>query len=454
MRRLFLPSVILLLTGFILAGCGGGSAATATTAKPTTSAATTAPAAATTAPTAAAASSAAVSRPAGSSVAGTTAPAAATSAPAGTTAASSVTTASGGTIKMGMITSLTGPYNPLGGFNKQAADLLVKQINDAGGINGAKIELQIEDDQSNPSQALTAVKKLIASKIVALIGPVFSSSCVAILDEVEAAKIPMITQCAADSVVTPLRPNVFLGPQSTRIAADQLLGYLKSEGKTKIALMHDSTEYGSLGGSIIKADAAKYGITSVDEQLYELTATTFIPQLTKIKSSDAQAVISWGSGAPAVTITKEYKQLGITVPLAFSGAQASPLFLKPTGDAANGLIIQSQLAPIGKYLPDSNPAKALITKFDADFMAAYNTPPAQFAYNTDDAIQLFVAAIKKAGPDPAKIRDAVEQTKGFVSVDGTFNYSPTDHTGLSQEDIWISQVTNGALVPTKYGNGK
>lgn len=445
MRRWFVPLTLMLLCAFALAGCGAGSAATATTAKPTTGAATTAPAAATTA---------ASPRPAGSSVATTAPPAATTSALAGTAPASSVTTASGGTIKIGMITSLTGPYNPLGGFNKQAADLLVKQINDAGGVNGAKIELSIEDDQSNPSQALTAVKKLIASKIVALIGPVFSSSCVAILDEVEAAKIPMITQCAADSVVTPLRPYVFLGPQSTRIAADQLLGYLKSEGKTKIALMHDSTEYGSLGGSIIKADAAKYGITSVDEQLYELTATTFIPQLTKIKNSDAQAVISWGSGAPAVTITKEYKQLGITIPLAFSGAQASPLYLKPAGDAANGIIIQSQLAPIGKYLPDSNPAKALITKFDADFMSAYNTAPAQFAYNTDDAIQLFAAAIKKAGPDPAKIRDAVEQTKGFVSVDGTFNYSPTDHTGLGQEDIWVSQVTNGALVPTKYGNGK
>lgn len=446
-RRSFLPLVTLILVGFVLAGCGGGSAATATSAKPTTASATAAPTTGAAAVSSSASSAAVTPRPAGSSAAGTTVAASASS---GTTAA----TTSGGTIKIGMITSLTGPYNPLGGFNKQAADLLVKQINDAGGINGAKIELTIEDDQSNPSQALTAVKKLIASNIVALIGPVFSSSCVAILDEVEAAKIPMITQCAADSVVTPIRPNVFLGPQSTRIAADQLLGYLKSVGKTKIALMHDSTEYGSLGGSIIKADAAKYGITSVDEQLYELTATTFIPQLTKIKNGDAQAIISWGSGAPAVTITKEYKQLGITIPLSFSGAQASPLFLKPAGDAANGLIIQCQLAPIGKYLPDSNPAKPLITKFDADFMAAYNTPPAQFAYNTYDAIQLFVSAIKKAGPDPAKIRDAVEQTQGFVSVDGTFNYSPTDHTGLGADDIWIAQVTNGALVPTKYGNGK
>jgi branched-chain amino acid transport system substrate-binding protein len=450
MRRWFLPLTLVVLCGFILAGCGG-SAATATTAKPTTAATTSpsaaSPAAATTAPTTAAAT-----RPAASSAVGT-APLSGTTAPVAT-AASGSAVASGGAIRLGMITSLTGPYNPLGGFNKQAADLLVKQINDGGGINGAKIDLEIEDDQSNPSNGPTIVKKFVANKVVGIIGPVFSSTCAAILDDVEAAKIPMITQCAADSVVTPIRPNVFLGPQSTRFAADQLLGYLKSQGKTKIAVMHDATEYGSLGWNVIKADAAKYGITGVDEQLYDLTATTFIPQLTKIKNSDAQAIISWGSGAPAVTITKEYRQLGLTQPLNFSGAQASPLYIKPAGDAANGIVMQCQMAPLGKYLPDSNPSKALITKFDADFMAAYNTPPAQFAYNTDDAISLFVNAIKKAGPDPAKIRDAIEQTQGFVTVDGVYNYSPTDHTGLSQDSLWIAQVKDGGLVPTTYGNGK
>ncbi len=141
-------------------------------------------------------------------------------------------------------------------------------------------------------------------------------------------------------------------------------------------------------------------------------------------------------------------------PLHFSGAQASPLFLKPAGDAANGLIIQCQVAPIGKYLPDSNPSKALITKFDADFMAAYNTPPAQFAYNTYDAIQLFVNAIKKAGQDPAKIRDAIEQTKGFVSVDGTYHLFPDRPYRPRPRRHLDRPGQDGALVPTKYGNGK
>lgn len=437
MRRWFVPLSFAVIAGFILVGCGGAAGgATATTARPT--------GATTVAPTTAAGSATSATRPAGSA---TSAAAVATSAPAGTTA-----TGAGGTIRLGMITSLTGPYTPLGTFNKQAADLLVKQVNDAGGINGQKIELQIEDDQSNPSNGPTAVKRLIANKAVALIGPVFSSTCVAILDDVEAAKLPMITQCATDSQVNPIRPYVFMAPPTTSVVANQLLAYLKSEGKTKIAVLHDATEFGQTGWNVIKADAAKYGITA-EEQPYELTGTTFVPQLTKIKGSDAQAVISWGSGAPAVTIAKEYKQLGLTQPLLYSHAQATPLFLKPAGDAANGLIIGTSLGPVGKFLPDSNPSKAVITKFDADFTAAYNTPPAEFAYNTYGAFNMLVNAIKKAGTDPAKVRDALEQTT-FVSADGTYNYSATNHSGLGPESVLVAQVVNGALEPTKFSMAK
>lgn len=437
MRRWFVPLSFALIAGFILVGCGGAAGgATATIARPT--------GAATVAPTTAAGSATSATRPAGSA---TSAAAVATSAPAGTAA-----TGAGGAIRLGIITSLTGPYTPLGTFNKQAADLLVKQVNDAGGINGQKIELQIEDDQSNPSNGPTAVKRLIANKVVALIGPVFSSTCVAILDDVEAAKLPMITQCATDSQVNPIRSYVFMAPPTTSVVANQLLAYLKSEGKTKIAVLHDATEFGQTGWNVIKADAAKYGITA-EEQPYELTGTTFVPQLTKIKGSDAQAVISWGSGAPAVTIAKEYKQLGLTQPLLYSHAQATPLFLKPAGDAANGLIIGTSLGPVGKFLPDSNPSKAVIAKFDADFTAAYNTPPAEFAYNTYGAFNMLVNAIKKAGTDPAKVRDALEQTT-FVSADGTYRYSATNHSGLGPESVLVAQVVNGVLEPTKFSVAK
>ena len=433
MRR-FLPVLTLLtLMATLLAACGDAAVATATPAA-------TAPPAATVAATRAASAVAPTT-----ATGATTAPAA-TSAATAAMAAASMAPATGGTIRIGMIASLTGPYNPLGTYNRQAAELVVKQTNDAGGINGAKIELLVEDDQSNPAQGPIALKKLLSSKIVALIGTVFSSTCLALYEDIEAAKLPTINMCATDSNVTPaIRPHVFMTPPTEATMVATVLAYFKAEGKTKIAVLHDSTEYGATGWTILKAEAPKFGIT-LDENLYELTGMTFVPQLTKIKASDAQAVLSWGSGGPAVIITKEFRQLGLTVPLVFSAAQGSPLYLKPAGDAANGVVLVTGLGPVAGKLPDSNPSKALALKFDADFKAAYMVDPAEFAYNAHSGMTMMLNAIKKVGPDSAKIRTELENTT-YTGVDGVYKYSPTNHSGKGPESLVMSKVENGQFVP-------
>ncbi len=326
MRRLFLALSTFTFAALVLAGCGGDAVATTT---PAATAATGGTVAATRAATTGATTGAATPAAASSATTGaaaTTAPItpATTAATAAVTQAAAAAPAMGGTIRIGMIASLTGPYNPLGTANKQAADLVTKQVNDAGGINGAKIELMIEDDKSDPSQGPIALKKLLSNKIVALIGPVFSSTCLALYDDEDAAKIPTINQCATDANVTPsIRPYIFMTPPTATVQAKQVVAFLKSQGKTKVTVMHDTTDYGNTGWNALKTEAPKSGIT-VDEQLYELTGTTFVPQLTKIKNSDTQALVSWGSGGAAVIITKEFKQLGLTIPLVFSAAQSTP----------------------------------------------------------------------------------------------------------------------------------
>lgn len=448
MRRLFFALSAFTFAALVLAGCGSDAVATGTPAATAAAGGTTVA----TRPATVAASAASAATPAAAGSA-TTAPVATSAATAVMTQAAAMAPAAGGTIKIGMITSLTGPYNPLGMANKQAADLVTKQVNDAGGINGAKIELLIEDDKSDPSQGPIALKKLLGSKIVALIGPVFSSTCLALYEDVDAAKVPTINQCATDANVTPsIRPYIFMTPPTASIQARQVVGYLKSTGKTKVAVLHDSTDYGNTGWNALKTEALKSGIT-VDEQLYELTGMTFVPQLTKIKSSDAQALVSWGSGGAAVIITKEFKQLGLTIPLIFSAAQSTPLYTKPAGDAANGVIIASGLGPVGKSLPDDNTSKPVITKFDIDFMAAYNSAPPEFAYNTFSAMNMLYNAIRKVGPDSAKVRDELEKTT-YVGADGTYRYSPTDHAGLGADNVLMAVVKDGGFVLTPFSGGK
>jgi len=448
MRRLFFALSAFTFAALVLAGCGSDAVATGTPAATAAAGGTTVA----TRPATVAASAASAATPAAAGSA-TTAPVATSAATAAMTQAAAMAPAAGGTIKIGMITSLTGPYNPLGMANKQAADLVTKQVNDAGGINGAKIELLIEDDKSDPSQGPIALKKLLGSKIVALIGPVFSSTCLALYEDVDAAKVPTINQCATDANVTPsIRPYIFMTPPTASIQARQVVGYLKSTGKTKVTVLHDSTDYGNTGWNVLKTEAPKSGIT-VDEQLYELTGMTFVPQLTKIKSSDAQAIVSWGSGGAAVIITKEFKQLGLTIPLIFSAAQSTPLYTKPAGDAANGVIIASGLGPVGKSLPDDNTSKPVITKFDIDFMAAYNSAPPEFAYNTFSAMNMLYNAIRKVGPDSAKVRDELEKTT-YVGADGTYRYSPTDHAGLGADNVLMAVVKDGGFVLTPFSGGK
>ena len=459
MRRLFLALSTFTFAALVLAGCGGDAVATTTPAATAPAAATVAATrATTTAATGATATPAAASSATGG--AATSAPivpattgAAATAATAAVTQAAAAAPAMGGTIRIGMIASLTGPYNPLGTANKQAADLVTKQVNDAGGINGAKIELMVEDDKSDPSQGPIALKKLLSNKIVALIGPVFSSTCLALYDDEDAAKIPTINQCATDANVTPsIRPYIFMTPPTATVQAKQVVAYLKAQGKTKVTVMHDSTDYGNTGWNALKTEAPKSGIT-VDEQLYELTGTTFVPQLTKIKNSDTQALVSWGSGGAAVIITKEFRQLGLTIPLVFSAAQSTPLYTKPAGDAANGVVLASGLGPVGKSLPADNPSKPIIAKFDTDFMAAYNSAPPEFAYNTFSAMNMLYNTIRKVGTDSQKIRDDLEKTT-YVGADGTYRYSSTDHAGLGLDSVLVATVKDGQFVLTPFSGGK
>jgi len=454
MRRLFLALSTFTFAAFVLAGCGGDAVATNTPAiTAATGSTVVATRAATTAATVATAATPATASSATTGAVATTTPAAVPAATAAVTQAAAVAPAMGGTIRVGMIASLTGPYNPLGTANKQAADLVTKQVNDAGGINGAKIELMVEDDKSDPSQGPIALKKLLGNKIVALIGPVFSSTCLALYEDEDAAKIPTINQCATDANVTPsIRPYVFMTPPTATVQAKQVVAYLKAQSKTKVTVMHDSTDYGNTGWNALKTEAPKSGIT-VDEQLYELTGTTFVPQLTKIKNSDTQALVSWGSGGAAVIITKEFKQLGLTIPLVFSAAQSTPLYTKPAGDAANGVFLASGLGPVGKSLPDDNPSKPIIAKFDTDFMAAYNSAPPEFAYNTFSAMNMLYNTIRKVGTDSQKIRDDLEKTT-YIGADGTYRYSATDHAGLGLDSVLMATVKDGQFVLTPFSGGK
>lgn len=351
-----------------------------------------------------------------------------------------------GPIVIGMVTSLSGQYSALGQFDQKTIELLSSQLNAAGGINGRQVKIVYQDDQTSPTQAVVALTKVADAKPTAIIGPVLSTACSATVDKVDSLKIPMVTLCASDSQVEPVRPYDFMATLSTPAMTGAVGSYLKSVGKAKVALLYDSSDFGQSGLKSINDQGL---VDVVAKASYNLTATTFLPQLSSLLAKSPDAVIAWGAGPPLVTIAKEFKQLGAKVPLVFSGAAATPLFVGPAGSAGDGVVMASSMANVFQSAPDSNPSKAMVAKLATDYQAKYGQPMSQFTADACGAWSVIVDAIKKAGTNPTAVRDAIESTPA-VGCHGTYKYSPTDHRGIAPADVWVVTDQGGKLEPTQY----
>ncbi|MBA9007017.1 ABC transporter substrate-binding protein [Thermomonospora cellulosilytica] len=355
----------------------------------------------------------------------------------------------GDTIKIGFIESLTGNYAPLGGEAKKTVDLAVEQINAKGGIKGRKIELITLDDRTAPDQGVLHFNKLKAEKVTAIIGSTFSNVGLAVEPLAERERIPYISLAPADAQVNPIRKYTFVVPALSSTYAEAMLQYWQANKITKVAVAYDTkSAYSVAGFNGMKKLAPKYGVQIVREEPYETTASDFSPIFTHVRNSDAQALMAWASGAPGVTLAKQYPTSGLKLPLYMTGSQASKLWLDPVGPAAEGVYVQSAIGVVGEYLPDGA-LKNAIKEMADPFRQKYGYEPPQFAQDGYSGVKLLAAAIEKAGTDREKIRDALENMT-LVTPAGKYAYSPTDHSGLRPTDISMNRVRSGKLVPTDW----
>ena len=152
----------------------------------------------------------------------------------------------------------------------------------------------------------------------------------------------------------------------------------------------------------------------------------------------------FGLGQGPAIVTKNYKQLGITLPLYQSHGVASDEFLKLAGLAAEGVRLPSPAQLIPEKLNAKDPQKPVVTAYGQAYKAAYKTDVSTFGGYAYDGLLLAVDAIKRAGgTDKAKVRQALENTKGLVGTSGTFNMSATDHMGLSLSAFRMLEVKGG-----------
>lgn len=349
-------------------------------------------------------------------------------------------------IKIGSVLSVTGPAAFLGDPELKTLQMYVEDINKKGGVLGRNLELVHYDDGSDAGKANGFGKRLIDDdKVDIIVGGTTTGATMSMVPLVEKAGVPFISLAGAVVIVEPVKKWVFKTPHTDRMAAEKVFEDMKKRGLTKVALFSESSGFGQSGKKETEAVAGKYGITLVANETYGPKDTDMSPQLTKIRNTPGvQAVFIFGLGQGPAIATKGYKQLGMTLPLYHAHGVASDEFIKLAGPASEGVRLPAAALLIANKLAANDPQKAVAEGYSSAFSAKWKTDVSTFGGHAYDGLMLAVDAIKRAGgTDKAKVRDAIEATKGFVGTGGVVNMSATDHMGLDLSAFRMLEIKNG-----------
>ncbi|MEA3416600.1 MAG: ABC transporter substrate-binding protein [Thermodesulfobacteriota bacterium] len=360
-----------------------------------------------------------------------------------------------GEYKVGAVFSVTGRGSFLGDPEKKTARMLAEKINNAGGINGKKLELVLYDDEGDATKCNLAVKKLITRhKVCAVIGPSLSGLSLAVIPVAEKYKTPLVSCAASYKIVHNKKTGkpykwVFKSPQSDSMAVKAIYTHLKNRGINKIAIISVTSGFGASGRSELIRLATEYNMNIIADEKYGPKDTDMTAQLTKIKGKAPAAIVNWSIGPTQVTVTRNWRDLGMAgIPLYQSHGFGSRKNIKLAAGAAEGVLCPLGGCNIAELLPADHPQKSATMDYLKDYTAKYNEPLSSFGGHAWDALQIVVNALTAAGNDKAGIRDYIENTKGFVGQHGVFNFSPDDHNGLTKGafHMVIVKGDNWALV--------
>jgi branched-chain amino acid transport system substrate-binding protein len=348
-------------------------------------------------------------------------------------------------IRVGAFLSVTGPAAFLGDPELKTLELYVERLNAEGGVLGRKLQLVAYDDAGDAEKARTFAKRLLEQdKVDLIVGGSTTGTTMAVVPMVEQAGVPFVSLAGAVGIVEPAKKWVFKTPHTDRMACEKIFVDLQSRKISKVALISGSGGFDkSMRGECLKV-APKYGIEFVADETYGATDTDMTAQLTKIKGSGAQAVLNAGFGQGPAIVTRNYRQVGLTLPLYQSHGVASKEYIKLSGPAADGVRLPAAALLVAEQLPAGDAQKPVVVGYGKAFADKYKADVSTFGGHAYDGLMLAVNAVKAAGStDKAKVRDALEATKGYVGTGGVVNMSASDHMGLDLSAFRMLEVRNG-----------
>jgi branched-chain amino acid transport system substrate-binding protein len=348
-------------------------------------------------------------------------------------------------VRIGTFLSVTGPASFLGDPELKTLEMYVEKMNAEGGVLGRKVQLVSYDDSGDAEKARTFAKRLIEQdKVDIIVGGSTTGTTMAAVPLAEQAGTPFISLAGAVVIVEPVKKWVFKTPHTDRMACEKIFVDMQARKVTRAALISGSGGFDkSMRAECVKV-APKYAIEIVADETYGATDTDVTAQLTKIKGSNAQAVLNAGFGQGPAIVTRNYRQVGLTLPLYQSHGVASREYIKLSGPAAEGVRLPAAALLVSELLPAGDSQKPVVTAYRKGYEDKFKADVSTFGGHAYDGLMLAVNAIKAAGStDKAKVRSALEATKAYVGTGGVVNMSANDHMGLDLTAFRMLEIKDG-----------
>ncbi|EKS41683.1 ABC transporter substrate-binding protein [Afipia broomeae] len=358
------------------------------------------------------------------------------------------------TIKIGVNEPLTGPFAASGTYVVNGAKIAADEINSKGGILGKKIELVIEDNKSNPTEAAAVAEKLItADKVPVIMGAWGSSLTLAVMPKLMEYKVPMVVETSSSGKITTTgNPYIFRisPPSSVEAAAFKPILPKLSIKKADFLVINNDWGRGAAEdfGKVLKADNIQVGLVeTMDQSAQDMSA-----QLSKIKATDSDTIMVTTAVEQLTLVLKQATALGIKKQIVTTGGSQNPdQLIDQAGVAANGTFHLTTFAP---WYPDETPNPPATKYFLGEWKKrGFNFAGATESFRGYDGIRTIAAAIEKAGKaEPEAIAAALWQTE-LLGLNGKIKFEKQGpsgkESGQSMPNVYLIKIDNSKVVLPK-----
>ncbi len=341
-------------------------------------------------------------------------------------------------VKIGVVTSVTGPTALVGIPQNNTVPLLPKKMGDFS------VEYIAYDDASDPTQTVTSVRKLLSEqKIDALIGPTGSPNAMGILQFMAESGTPMLAPVGTASVVLPMTDEkswVFKTTQNDDIIAEALVEQMADAGVKTLGFIGMSDAYGENWLKVTRELTDQHNIDIIATERFQRTDSSVTGQTLKLLAAKPDAVLVAATGGAAVLPQVTLKKQGYTGQFYQTHGAALDAFLKLGGKDVEDTILAASLMLVLPEIDSDNPSVPIVQDYIDRYTERYDEAPATFGANVYDAGLLLEAAVpaagKKASPGTPEfrkaLRDALEETTELVATQGVYNMTPEDHSGFDE----------------------